>query len=190
MRSNTETEVKIAADHFRRVRARLKTLGFQRVQSRQFEANMLFDTPNGELRATGRLLRVRRAGKRTILTFKGPANTGRHKSREELEIEVSDERLCQAILGRLGFHPTFRYEKYRTEYSDGHGHVTLDETPIGNYLELEGAGGWIDRTAAALGFADHHYVTLSYGGLYLNYCESRGIEPTHMVFDAKKTLTD
>ncbi|MDX1980021.1 MAG: class IV adenylate cyclase [Bryobacteraceae bacterium] len=178
MKSNTETEIKIAVTGFERIRARLKSLGFARSQPRLFEANMLFDTPGADLRSGGRLLRVRRVGKQTILTYKGPAETGRHKSREELEIVVSDEAMCQAILDRLGFKPTFRYEKYRTEYSDGRGVVTLDQTPIGNYLELEGAAGWIDSTAAKLGFTEADYITSSYGRLYLESGDGRG----NMVF--------
>lgn len=174
MKSNTETEIKIAVTGFERIRARLKALGFARSQPRLFEANILFDTPGTDLRTGGRLLRVRRVGKQTILTYKGPAETGRHKSREELEIVVSDEAMCQAILDRLGFRPTFRYEKYRTEYSDGRGVVTLDQTPIGNYLELEGAARWIDSTAAKLGFTEADYITSSYGRLYLESGGGRG----------------
>ena len=63
-----------------------------------------------------------------------------------------------AILRALGFEPTFRYEKYRAEWSDGTGHVVLDETPIGNFGEIEGPPRWIDRTARLLEFVRrlHH----------------------------------
>jgi len=33
------------------------------------------------------------------------------------------------------------------EWKDGEGHCVVDETPIGNFAELEGPPEWIDRTA-------------------------------------------
>ena len=73
--------------------------------------------------------------------------------------------LCAGV----GFHPAFRYDKYRTEFSrrarrgdkSRHGHVTLDETPMGVFMELEGSGPWIDRTAKELGFSRNDYITMS-----------------------------
>ena len=62
------------------------------------------------------------------------------------------------------------------------GVVTVDETPIGNFLELEGPAEWIDAKAAALGFTPSDYILESYGRLYLADCERRGVEPSNMVF--------
>ena len=56
------------------------------------------------------------------------------------------------------------------------------DTPIGYYLELEGSRRWIDKTAARLGFSHDDYITKSYGLLYREHCETRGIKPTHMLF--------
>ncbi len=179
---DSETEIKLACDGFARIRRKLIALGFRRSKARVFESNELFDTAGSALRGQGCLLRLRRAGRHTILTFKGPAVPGKHKTREELETGVADEARFRAILDRLGYQPGFRYEKYRTEYSDGTGVVTLDETPIGDYLELEGTPEWIDLTAGRLGFSESDYITKSYGKLYLEFCQQRGIVPTHMVF--------
>ncbi|MBV9156122.1 MAG: adenylate cyclase, partial [Acidobacteriaceae bacterium] len=62
------------------------------------------------------------------------------------------------------------------------GVVTLDETPIGTFLELEGPGDWIDETAKQLGFSRADYIVDSYGRLYLADCERRGVQPTNMTF--------
>jgi adenylate cyclase class 2 len=88
------------------------------------------------------------------------------------------------ILTSIGFKASFRYEKYRTEFRLGGlaGVVTVDETPIGVFLELEGPGDWIDETAKGLGFSPEDYILESYGRLYVADCERRGIEPTNMVF--------
>jgi len=106
-----------------------------------------------------------------------------------LEIEISDSGTALAILKNLGFHRVFRYQKYRTEYSQpgAHGVVTLDETPIGCYLEVEGSPQWIDRTARKLGFSENDYITVSYGELYFEFCASQGIQPADMVFTRRAT---
>lgn len=119
-----------------------------------------------------------------ILTYKGTAAAGKYKDREELEVEVSDPHRLTEMLARLDFVPTFRYEKYRTEYRRRGevGVATLDETPIGVYLELEGAPGWIDRNARRLGFAESDYSTASYGGLYADYCRKHRLPVTNMTW--------
>jgi adenylate cyclase class 2 len=88
------------------------------------------------------------------------------------------------IFCQLGYQPSFRYEKYRREYRHPGepGVVTVDETPIGSFLELEGPGEWIDGTAKGLGFGASDYVLESYVRLYLRDCERRGATPAFMVF--------
>lgn len=182
--SSREIEVKLRVASVAEGARLLRGAGFQLAKRRVFEANTLFDTAGRALRRGGSLLRIREAGRRNILTFKGPAQPGRHKDREELELEVEDARRLAEVLGRLGFRPLFRYEKYRTEYSrpGEAGVATVDETPIGAWLELEGAPAWIDRNARRLGFDGSGYVTASYYALYLDYCKRHGIRPAHMTF--------
>lgn len=182
--SVTETEVKIRLESPEALLERLAQAGFAVTKPRVFEANTIYDEPGRDLRARGCLLRLREVKGDTILTFKGPADRGKHKSREELETQIADGATCALILQRLGFVAAFRYEKYRTEYERPaeHGVVTVDETPVGWFMELEGAPDWIDRTAADLGYSEADYVIDSYGSLYLRHCERFGIEPTHMVF--------
>ncbi len=181
--SNIETEIKLRAPNPESAAELLTTHGFDIVRPRVHERNTVFDTPAGELRGSGRLLRVREAGGTFHLTFKAPATTGKHKMREELEIEVSDARTLQDIIQRLGFRRTFVYEKFRTEFEDGTGGTAvLDETPIGTFLELEGEPRWIDAAAQRLGFAEGDYLTASYGRLYQQWCTERELTPGDMVW--------
>jgi adenylate cyclase class 2 len=182
-----EIEIKLALADAASGRARLRRAGFHISRRKVFESNTVFDTPQRTLRAAACLLRVRRAGRVTTLTYKGPPEAGsKHKDREELEVEVPDARAITAIVERLGFEPVFRYEKYRTEYrqADGRGMATLDETPIGVFLELEGPARWIDCTARQLGFAEIEYITASYAGLYVDWSRLWGKTPGDMVFEA------
>ncbi|MFN7993990.1 MAG: class IV adenylate cyclase [Bryobacteraceae bacterium] len=181
---NREVEIKLALRNTNEGRRRLRGAGFRVWKRRIFEANVLVDSADGRLRNSGCLLRVREAGKQGVLTFKGQAVPGKHKDREELEVKVTDPARLAQILARLGFQEVFRYEKYRTEYKKkgDSGVATLDETPIGSYLELEGAPAWIDRMARKMGFRESDYITASYYALYVDYCREHSQEPANLTF--------
>ncbi len=162
--SSREVEIKLRLKDSAEGRRLLKRAQFRIAKRRVFEQNTLFDNGEQGLRQTGTLLRLRTCGPRHILTLKGPAEPGRHKTREELELDIRDRGTFEEILARLGYRPAYRYEKYRTEYRqpDSAGSAMLDETPVGVFLELEGPPEWIDRTAGTLGFSEGDYITLSY----------------------------
>ena len=179
-----ETEIKLAVPDVKSARGLLRAAGFRISRRRVFETNTLFDTPELSLRRAATLLRVREAGGVATLTYKGPPTITRHKSREELETEISDARVMGAIIERLGLGAVFHYDKYRTEYRQPGraGVAVLDETPAGVYLELEGTAQWIDRAARKMGFAEDDYITASYVRLWLEWCEWRGAGAGDMVF--------
>jgi adenylate cyclase class 2 len=179
-----EIEIKLAAPDARTARRLLREAGFKVSRARVFEANTIFDTPKLTLRKSSRLLRIRIAGRISTVTYKGVPQAGRHKSREELEVTVSDAAMMTRIVEHVGFRRVFRYEKYRTEYRQPRsaGVAVVDETPLGVYLELEGAPAWIDRTAKRLGFSEKDYITASYGRLYLDWCRKNKCKPGDMVF--------
>jgi len=182
--SRAEVEVKLRLHDIGSIRRLLRRAGFRLRRRRTFESNLVFDTAGLDLRRAGKLLRLRAVGREHLLTYKGPAEAGRHKRREELDVAVQDGEALRLLLERLGFRVVFRYEKYRTEYHrpGEDGVVTIDETPIGNFLEIEGAPEWIDRTAAELGFHTGDYITASYGRLFLEYAMRQSKPPAHMVF--------
>lgn len=179
-----EIEIKLAVSSARDARRRLKAAGFHVARRRLFEGNTIFDTPKLTLRRSHSVVRLREAGGEAILTYKGPPIPSRHKSREEIESTVEDPRAVRAVLERLGYRAVWRYEKYRTEYKleRGAGTATLDETPIGIYLELEGGPRWIDRMARVLGFTHQDYITASYGRLHMEYCKAHRLKRADMVF--------
>jgi adenylate cyclase class 2 len=183
-KGSQEIEIKLAVPDARTARRMLRDAGFQVFRPRVFEENTIFDTKDQQLRKSSRLLRIRTAGRNSRVTYKGPPDAGRHKSREELEVEVNDAKTMSVIVERVGFQATFRYEKYRTEYRRprSSGVAVVDETPIGVYLELEGTPAWIDRTAKQLGFSESDYITASYGRLYLDWCKKHKCKTENMVF--------
>jgi adenylate cyclase, class 2 len=165
-----EVEVKFQVNDLVALEETLQRLNFKKKTPRSFERNTLYDTPSRDLLNSGRLLRLRQYGDRWVMTFKakpeGDDPTAPHKSRLEIETEVKDGDATAAILSRLGYTPVFVYEKWRTEWKDDGGHITMDETAIGFYAELEGSPEWIDNTAPRLGVKKSDYITLSYGRLF------------------------
>lgn len=182
--SHIENEVKLRVADAASARALIERRGFQVLHPRVFESNEVFDTPCGTFRARGELVRIREVDGRAVLTFKGVATPGPHKQRPEYETTAGDASALRRIFQGLGLQRTFRYEKYRTEFQRAgeDGIVTLDETPIGVFLELEGGAEWLDQCAGELGFSSADYITRSYGALYLEHCREHGIEPANMVF--------
>ena len=102
-------------------------------------------------------------------------------------MEISSAEAGEKILAELGYRVVFRYEKYRTTFGRGtHGHsggvVLLDETPIGNFLELEGGKGWIRKVGRELGFGSEEAITESYGSLYARWRREHPRSSKYMIF--------
>lgn len=212
-----ETEIKLRVEDAKALQRKLKSLRVRPANGgtgRVHEWNVVFDTPQGGLAKHGQLLRIRTesapaaknksgAAKRVVLTFKEPAvragdmaespgksaPAGRHKVREELELEIADEAVLGRIFEGLGMRGWFKYEKYRTTYKLPSSArwakdllIEVDETPIGVFVELEGSPEAIDRAAEALGYARRDYILKSYLALYLDECRRRGKSPQDMLF--------
>ena len=184
MAGSTETEIKFRVKSFKALEARLRELGFRLVHERAREMNVLYDFPSRELTNRGELLRLRQYGEKWKLTHKAKGKIGRHKSRMETETGVADGATLEAIFDALGLRPTFRYEKFRAEWSDGHGHVVVDETPIGTFAEIEGPAKWIDATAKKLGVKEKDYITLNYAGLFMEWKRATRSAAEEMTFAA------
>jgi adenylate cyclase, class 2 len=179
-----EIEIKFRIENLRDLNRRLRAAGFRRITPRTHEMNALYDLPGQPLRKRGELLRLRQYGKEWFLTHKSKGVAGRHKTRLELETRVTDGEMMHAILRALGYQPTFRYEKFRAEWSDRRGHVVVDETPIGNFGEIEGAPRWIDQTAKKLGIRPEHYITDTYAGLFFAWKRRTRSAAKEMTFRA------
>ncbi len=183
-----EVEIKLPVPDIAVLRRRLGQMGAQRL-GRVHERNVLFDTPDAALRRAGKLLRLRWNNRSAVLTFKrrvarkrGAA--ARFKVRHEIEFPVDGGKVA-AVLAGIGFVPGFRYEKYRTSYRVAgatHVKLELDETPIGCFLELEGAPAAIDRLARRLGYAAGDYITANYLMLFREHCRTKGLRAAHMLF--------
>jgi adenylate cyclase class 2 len=183
-----ETEIKFRVQDPANLAERLQAAGFHLDTPRSFESNILYDTPDRTLRNRTEILRIRSYNGKTVLTHKrlpdDRPGEDRHKHRIETETQVTDGNALAEVFRSLGLTPAFRYEKWRSEWSDGEGHCVIDETPIGNFAELEGTPEWIDRAAARLGIADHETMTLSYGRLFELWREEHHSNAEDLTFEA------
>ncbi len=183
-----ETEIKFSVDDPAALNRLLEAAGFTLQTERAFESNVLYDTLDRAMRARTEILRIRSYNGRWTVTHKRLPDCGpgedRHKHRVETETEVSDGEAMAEVFLSLGLVAAFRYEKWRTEWTDGEGHCVVDETPIGNYAELEGPAAWIDRAAARLGVVPAQYITLSYGRLFDLWRQEHNSDAENLTFAA------
>ena len=181
-----EIELKFAVADIHRFRASVGSLGLTLVTPRTFEANTLYDTPERDLRSRRQVLRLRDYAGRSIVTHKRVASTetdARYKVRIETESLIEDPAALAEIFAQLGYKPVFRYEKFRTEWDGGEGHIFLDETPIGTYAELEGPPAWIESMREQLGVRPEQCTLESYGTMFLDWKARNHSPADNLTFD-------
>lgn len=173
-----ETEIKVRVAELDPWRRKILALPAVSSVARGFERNIVFDTRRDDLRREGILLRLRQQGGQALLTLKQPVqNESLYKVREETEVLVSDFTAAEKMLRAIGLQAAFIYEKYREVLQAQGAQLMLDETPIGNFIEIEGPPERIDAVAARLGFSCADYLSDSYYQLFL-----RSGGTGHMVF--------
>jgi adenylate cyclase class 2 len=178
-----EIEVKLPAGDLDVVRGKLAQAGATLRAPRHDESNDLYDDAERKLSGSGRTVRLRRAAGRAVLTYKGNARfEGGAKIREEREVEVSDAAETEAILRGLGLERRFRYEKRREEWNCAGCIVALDETPIGDFVEIEGEPPAIRRLITQLALDFSEAIPYSYAELYLRRRKEEPGLPADMVW--------
>ena len=182
MASPKEIEIKFLISDPKTLQTTLLQAAFRCITPSSYELNTLYDLPGQKLRYEGELLRLRKYGEAWTLTHKARAKPGKYKSRVELETAVADGAHMDDILRALGYRAVFVYEKFRSEWSDGRGHVVLDHTPIGDVAEIEGPPRWIDATARTLGIDSAAYITKSYAELFFEWKRKYKRKAKNMTF--------
>jgi adenylate cyclase, class 2 len=179
-----EIEIKFHVGSVRALVRKLRKAGFRKQTPRTHEMNTLYDLPGEVLRERKELLRLRKYKSEWKLTHKSKGKVGRHSSRQELETKIGDGTKMDLILRALGYAPSFRYEKFRAEWTDGKGQVVVDETPIGNFCEIEGPSRWIDATAKKLGVTRKQYIMKNYATLFREWAHLTANKAEEMTFAA------
>ena len=164
-----EIEVKVRAPSLAMVRKSLNAARAKRIGSR-VELNAFFDTSDRAMKVRGEGLRLRTMrdvkGKasKSVITFKGPRQSGEVSRREEIEFEISDFDDAAALLSKLGYERRLGFEKRRETWSLDGCLVELDELPyLGTFVEIEGdSDARVLRTLKKLGLGHEEPVTRGY----------------------------
>ena len=181
-----ETEAKFHVQNLRKIELRLLELKAQLIQPRVHEVNLRFDRPDGELRNSFRVLRLRQDDIARF-TFKGPSveNKGGILSRQEIEFEVGDFDSAKQFLEAVGFQVVVFYEKFRTTYELNDTHIMLDELPYGSFIEIEGENvESIHSIADLLSLNWEAMVKAGYHALFERVAGKYGLDVSKLSFAA------
>ncbi len=179
-----ERELKFADTDHGRVRDRLQELEAETKGPTAFEDNWIFDR-DGELMAGQRLLRLRLDRQGARLTYKGAATfEGSVKVRPEHETRLEDAAAIRLILESLGYRAVRRYQKYREEWRLGSIVISLDHTPIGDFVEVEGEG--CETVARRLDLDPEKLEKRNYLQLYEDFLKEHPDAPPDMIFREDK----
>ena len=186
---NQEIEVKYYLHDIKRAELRLNSVNAKLLQPRTHEYNLRFDTPKHQLAEQHKVLRLRR-DQDIRLTYKDPAiSTYPVSVRHEIEFSVSDFDQARQLLEALGYTQITIYEKYRTTYLLGVSHITLDEMPFGNFLEIESVGAEeIKKITQEIGLNWEARCTDSYFVLFQRLKAKKHLQFEHLTFELFKGL--
>ena len=157
---------------------RLPQIGAKR-SGEEFEENTLYAGEALDLSRS--VLRLRRVGKRAILTYKERFPTRSNiKHQREDETAVADAEAMELILEALGFTAALVYEKRRETWTLGKTEIVIDELPFGLFMEIEGLEAGILDVENKLAIkrlraetATYPQLTLKHGKDYNGVIESR-----------------
>lgn len=134
-----EVEVKAPVDDPDALRERLVARGAQH-QGTHREIDTYLAHPARAFAETDEALRIRRAGTRAELTYKGPKRDHATKTRREITLALAEPEDAAALLGALGFDEVATVTKERETWRLEGTTVTLDRVEgLGPYAELERA---------------------------------------------------
>src|SRR5207253_1780236 len=131
-----EKKYRLEGEERERLRARLRQAGAMS-EGVEFEENIIYT--GGHLDSKRSILRLRRTGDTTLLTYKErfPSSSAIKHQREE-ETRVEDAEALASILDALGYVPALVYEKRRETWRLAGAIVVIDELPFGLFAEIEG----------------------------------------------------
>lgn len=138
-----------------------------------FEENYLHR--GGLLDERGAVLRLRKIGDFTLLTYKEKMkHESDVKHKIEYETVVADVDAMENIISRLGYRLSVIYEKRRKIWHLRNVEVVIDELPFGLYMEIEGTIENIAKSEKLLGIQDLEPETRGYPRLTAKYGKVKG----------------
>jgi predicted adenylyl cyclase CyaB len=168
-----EIEVKILEVDPKRVSEALAKLGAEKVFDGDIET-LFIDTENGEIHKRRDVLRLRKEGDKTELTYKEVKIGEKSKVAEEHTVEVSDCETILKILQLAGLSVKQRMDKHRLSYKTGDARFDIDTyrgefSFIPPFMEIEASEDAIERYAKQLGLESKQCLPWSTDELIKHY---------------------
>ena len=168
----TETEVKIKIEAVEPVRQKILALKAELYKKRALQTDVYFGNPR--IRKKDQTLKIR---DNAIFTYKGPSEKKKNiRSNEEIEIRIDNAAYLQMILERIGYLPYWKKERYRESFLLNMTQICIDETPMGNFIEIEGKQENIIDIAKKLGFSQKNFIAEGYGKLWREYAKKNKLK--------------
>ena len=120
-----------------------------------------------------------------ILTYKGPKQQSRFKSRQEAEVCVSDIKTTEDLLSAIGCRKKLEFEKKRSIWTFMSCSISLDRLPLlGRFIEVEGPDeATITRVLQKLGLADTEHISKGYARLMADKLDELGTGNREVFFE-------
>jgi len=182
-----EIEAKVKMEDLPGAAKRLAALGAEHADD--FAHVDIYYGGGGGMIKRGCGLRLRRergrSGEKVWLTYKGPKEKGRFKTRKELEVEVGDGSAMDELLEEIGLRRELVIEKRRSLWVYKGCKVCLDELPLlGGFVEVEGEGeAVIAKVLEDLGFEALEHINEGYACLVRRRLEESGAAGRRAVFE-------
>lgn len=188
--SQLEIEIKLQVASVEEGMDRLAHLPARLEEAPRLEDNEVYDTSDSMLSNSSSLLRLRVVGDQGMITFKEKVPSALHaKVRLEHECTVSHPTVIRKIFSKIGLSKVYRYQKYRSYHAWNDPEtgalldITVDDTPIGVFVELEGPKDTIDRAARIMGYSSSDYILDDYHALHRAWLKREGQPAGDMVFE-------
>jgi len=157
-------------------------------KKKEYQKMVIFDNPQGLMQKNDGRVRISTLGMtgNRILTYKKPIKSENRAKREiEYEIKFTNRSgQIEKILEAMELATTTSYERYRTEWQIKNVHITLDEYPYSDFVEIEGPKRKIEEIARKLGFDPKEGLTKPVDTLFQEWRKERDLpSKTHMRFE-------
>lgn len=159
-----EVEVKAKVKDFSSIKEKLDGMGAEKFKD-EYQSDTYFNAPDRDFGVTDEALRIREipenSGKRFILTYKGAKMDDLSKTRQEVEVDITDSERMALILTNLGFRKAAVVTKDRAIYNLNEFIITLDTVHgAGTYVEIETAVNEGEDTTDSLNKIFEIYKTM------------------------------
>ena len=132
-----EIEVKAYAENLVKIKEMLLGMGAWVLWEGE-QVDTYFNHPARDFAATDEALRVREVKSRTAVTYKGPKLDTQSKTREEIEVQITDGSALKEMLEKLGFTEAGVVRKHRIKLALDECEFCLDSVEnLGEFVEIE-----------------------------------------------------